>query len=143
MRLLLIRRVSLLASTLLLNVSIAHAQGITEPDRAPLALRAPRHPTLPDFSMQQRAAIYRSVITSMKEHHTATLPFDTKVEVGTKLPETAEFYPLPDDVRAQITAADKYKYAVWNDQVLLVNPAKNTVADILHDYILRDYDKQK
>ena len=41
----------------------------------------------------------------------------------------------------QIAAANKYKYAVWNNQVLLVNPAKNTVADILHDYILQDYNK--
>ena len=40
-----------------------------------------------------------------------------------------------------IAATNKYKYTIWNDQVLIVDPAKNTVDDILHDYILHDYDK--
>ena len=79
----------------------------------------------------------------MKEHCRPALPVDLHVDVGTKLPETTELYSLPEDVRTQIAGANKYKYTVWNDQVLLVDPAKYTVADILHDYILRDYDKQK
>jgi hypothetical protein len=134
----------LLVSALLLSASIASAQtGVIEPDRAPLAHPLPRHPALPDFSMQQRVAIYKSVVVSMKEHRRPALPVDLHVDVGTKLPETAELYSLPEDVRTQIAAANKYKYTVWNDQVLLVDPAKHTVADILHDYILRDYDKQK
>jgi hypothetical protein len=58
------------------------------------------------------------------------------------LPETELMRP-PEDIRVQIAVANKYKYAVWNDQVLVVDPAKKTVVDILHDYILRDYDKQK
>ena len=93
--------------------------------------------------MQQRAAIYRSVVAAMKEHRMAALPFDTKVAVGVELPETSELYPLPEDVRTQIAAANKYKYTVWHDQVLLVDPAKKTVVDILRDYVLRDYDKTK
>jgi hypothetical protein len=70
------------------------------------------------------------------------VPADTQVDVGTTLPKTELLRP-PEDIRVQIAAANKYKYAVWNDQVLVVDPAKKTVVDILHDYILRDYDKQK
>jgi CubicO group peptidase (beta-lactamase class C family) len=143
MRLLSIRIVLLLVDALLSSVIVTRAQGVIEPDRAPHAVPAPRHPALPDFSMQQRAAIYRSVIASMKEHRMAPLPFDTQVELGTILSEAAELYPLPENIRTQIAAANKYKYTVWHGQVLLVDPAKKTVVDILHDYILRDYDKQK
>ena len=78
----------------------------------------------------------------MKEHPTAAVPEDTQVDVGTTLSETEPLRP-PEDIRVQIAAANKYKYAIWNDQVLVVDPAKKTAVDILHDYILRDYDKQK
>jgi len=30
-----------------------------------------------------------------------------------------------------------------DDQVLLVDPTNMVVADILHDYVLRDYEKKK
>ena len=139
MRPLWIRIVLLLVSALLSSVSVTCAQ-VIEPDRA--TVPALRHPALPDFSMQQRAAIYKSIIAAMKEHPTVAVPADTQVDVGTTLLETELLRP-PEDIRVQIVAANKYKYAVWNDQVLVVDPAKKTVVDILHDYILRDYDKQK
>ena len=139
MRPLWIRMVLLLVSALLSSVSVTCAQ-VIEPDRA--TVPALRHPALPDFSMQQRAAIYKSIIAAMKEHPTVAVPGDTQVDVGTTLLETELLRP-PEDIRVQIVAANKYKYAVWNDQVLVVDPAKKTVVDILHDYILRDYDKQK
>lgn len=139
MRPLWIRMVLLLVGALLSSVSVTCAQ-VIEPDRA--TVPALRHPALPDFSMQQRAAIYKSIIAAMKEHPTVAVPSDTQVDVGTTLPET-ELLRLPEDMRVQIAAANKYKYAIWNDQVLVVDPAKKTVVDILHDYILRDYDKQK
>jgi len=71
------------------------------------------------------------------------LPLDIQVEVGGKLPATVELYPLPDDLLTEIAGARKYKYTVWNDQVLLVDPTNMVVADILHDYVLRDYEKKK
>jgi Protein of unknown function (DUF1236) len=119
--------------------SAAVAQvGVIQPDRAPLPAD-PRHPTIPDFSMQQRAAIYRAVIAALKENRAATLPFDTQIALGGPLPEDARLDPLPDEVRNQIAAANKYRYTVWHDQVLLVDPRSKTVADILHDYVLRDF----
>jgi hypothetical protein len=139
MRPLWIRMVLLLVGALLSSVSVTCAQ-VIEPDRA--TVPALRHPALPDFSMQQRAAIYKSIIAAMKEHPTVAVPSDTQVDVGTTLPET-ELLQSPEDMRVQIAAANKYKYAIWNDQVLVVDPAKKTVVDILHDYILRAYDKQK
>ena len=122
--------------------SAALAQ-VIEPDRAPHPAADTRHPALPDFSMQQRATIYQSAIAAMQERRAAALPLDIQVEVGGKLPATVELYPLPDDLLTEIAGARKYKYTVWNDQVLLVDPTNMVVADILHDYVLRDYEKKK
>ncbi len=130
-------RIALFAAAALWSAGLAYAQtGAVDPYRAhPLVPSDTEHPALTEFSMQQRAAIYAAV---MKQPATP-LPFDTRVEVGTKLPPSAELQPLPDDIRAHISAASKYEFAVWRDQVLLVDPAEKTVADILHGWVLRDY----
>jgi hypothetical protein len=78
----------LLVSALLSGATLGRAQ-VIEPDRATVPV--PRHPALPDFSMQQRAAIYKSIIAAMKEHPTAAVPANTQVDVGTTLPETELF----------------------------------------------------
>jgi hypothetical protein len=131
-----------IVGALLLSSGATLAQ-VIEPDRAPHPAADTRHPALPEFSMQQRAAIYRSAIAAMQGRRAAALPVDTQVEVGGKLPATVELYPLPDDLLTEIAGASKYKYTVWNDQVLLVDPANMVVTDILHDYILRDYEKKQ
>jgi hypothetical protein len=102
------RMVLLLVGALLSSVSVTCAQ-VIEPDRA--TVPALRHPALPDFSMQQRAAIYKSIIAAMKEHPTVAVPADTQVDVGTTLQETELLRP-PEDIRVQIAAANRYKYAV-------------------------------
>jgi hypothetical protein len=133
----LIRIAPLLASAVL-GVGAANAQtGVIEPGRAhPVLPRDTEHPALPEFSMQQRAAIYEAVMT---QKPATALPADMQIGIGTKLPQSAELHPLPDAVRARMPAASKYKFAIWGDQVLLVDAAKNTVADILHGFVLREY----
>jgi hypothetical protein len=132
-------RQSVLVSALLFNGIAAVAQvGVIEPDRAPQPAD-PHHPSIPDFSMQQRAAIYRSVVAAAKEGRAAALPFDTQITIGGVVPNDARLDPLPEEVRDRIVAANKYRYTMWHDQVLLVDPRSKTVADILHDYVLRDY----
>jgi hypothetical protein len=58
----------------------------------------------------------------------ATLPLDMQIAIGGPLPEDAQLDPLPDEVRNQIAGANKYRYTVWHDQVLLVDPHSKTVA---------------
>ncbi len=112
--------------------------GVIEPDRAPIPAD-PRHPAIADFSMQQRAAIYRAILAATKQHSAAVLPFDAQVTVGGLLPDGAPIVSLPDSIRMQIPAATRYEYAVWHDQVLLVDPTNRRIADILHDYVLRNF----
>jgi hypothetical protein len=115
---------ALFVAALLSSASLTRAQMVIQTDRAPPAPPDLGHTALPGFSMQQRAAIYRSVVALTKEHNTVPLRLDTQVEVGTKLPEATELYLVPDDVRMQIAASSNYEYAVWKHQVLLVDPAK-------------------
>jgi hypothetical protein len=137
MQFLLIRIAPLVASALLGVGAVSAQTGAIDPDRAHPAVPADTlHPALLEFSMQQRAAIYEAV---KEQRPTAPLPFDMQIEVGTKLPQSAELHPLPEVIRAQISGASKYRFALWRDQVLLVDPADTTVADILHGFILQDY----
>jgi hypothetical protein len=96
---------------LLLLVLSAPAQaqvGAVDPHRAPAVSSDLRHPVLPDFSMQQRAAIFHAV---SEQNSPPEVPFDVQVGIGTILPETAEMGALPEPV-ARIPASAKYKYAV-------------------------------
>ena len=128
-------RIAPLMVSAFFNVGLASAQtGTIQPDRAHPEVDT-RHPTLPEFTMQQRAIIYRAVVTDMKEKSATPLPIDMQIGVGTKLPEAAKLYPLPDAVA--ISAAKRYNFAVWGSDVLLVDPSKKTVTDILHGYILQ------
>lgn len=113
MRLIAIQKWALVLGVLLLGVDAAGAQMVIDPDRAPHALPDRPHPTLPDFSMQQRASIYRSVVASTREHHTVPVPSDRQIVVGTVLLDPAQLEPAPEDVRTQIPASSNYKYAVW------------------------------
>jgi uncharacterized protein DUF1236 len=130
-------RIAPLMVSAFFNVGLASAQtGVIQPDRAHPEVDT-RHPTLPDFTMQQRAIIYRAVVADIKEKGATPLPIDMHIGVGTKLPEAAKLYPLPDAVAKQISAAKKYNFAVWGSNVLVVDPSKKTVTDILNGYILQ------
>jgi Protein of unknown function (DUF1236) len=131
----LLTRIAPLAAIAFFNIGLASAQ-VIEPDRAHPAYAW--HHALPKFTMWQRATIYGAMMAGMKEKPATPLPVDMQAQVGTKLPEAAALRPLPDTVAAQIPAAKKYQYAVWNSQVLLIDAADKTVTDILHDYILRE-----
>ncbi len=128
-----------IAGLVLSSATTLHAEMVIQPDRAAPATTTPRHPTLPDFSMEQRAEIYRSAIAATKEGNKPAVALETAVDVGTILPEGSELYPLPENIQTQVAAGRKYKYAVWQKQVLLVDPTNKMVVDILRDYVLRDY----
>jgi hypothetical protein len=133
MRPIAIKKLTLVLGALLLGADAACAQMVIDPDRAPRALPEKPHPTLPDFSMQQRASIYRSVVASTREHNTVPVPSDRQIVVGSTLVDPAQLESAPEDVRTLIPASSNYKYAVWNNQVLLVEPNKQVVVDIGSD----------
>lgn len=130
-------KIALVAASMASSIAVGGAQtGVITPDREAPEVSGARHPALPGFTMQQRAAIYSAV---MQANRPPALPLDMQIEIGTKLADSAEVQPLPEAARAQVPAASNYKYALWRDQVLLVDASNNTVADILHGDVLQEY----
>jgi hypothetical protein len=75
----------------------------------------------------QRDAIYREV--SQDKNKTAQKDF-TPV-IGADVPPMIELYTLPDDAVADIPAAKDYKYTMVQDRVVLVDPTKMRVVDVI------------
>jgi hypothetical protein len=99
------------------------------PTPAPGALSAPAPLTTPiDLTPQQRSRLYQAVI---QEKVRTPPPADAVLTVGAQLPGSVELYLLPDTIAAELPAAKQYKYTVWKDQVLLVDPTNLKVVEII------------
>lgn len=81
------------------------------------------------LSAQQRAEIYNTV-TKQKVSRTPPPP-NLHVTVGGDLPASMELYDLPPDVAADIPATKLYKYTLVQNQVVIVDPTKMKVVDII------------
>jgi hypothetical protein len=75
----------------------------------------------------QRSAIYSAVSTAKNKK----APIQFPAVVGADVPPMIELYPLPDDAVADNSAAKFYEYTVVQDQVVLVDPTKMRVIDII------------
>jgi uncharacterized protein DUF1236 len=78
---------------------------------------------------QQRASIYDSV-TKQKMTRTPP-PANLHVAVGGDLPASMELYDLPPNIAADIPATKLYKYTMVQNQVVIVDPTKMKVIDII------------
>jgi hypothetical protein len=75
----------------------------------------------------QRRAIYAAVSNDTSKK--AKTPF--AAAVGAAVPPMIELYPLPDQVLAQNRAANFYEYTMVRDKVVLVDPTKMRVVDVI------------
>jgi hypothetical protein len=81
------------------------------------------------LTLQQRADIYDSV---SKQKVTRTPPpANLHVAVGGDLPASMELYDLPPNIAADIPATKLYKYTLVQSQVVIVDPTKMKVVDII------------
>ena len=78
------------------------------------------------FSQAQRTAIYDQV---SKDKSIA--PKDFSPVIGTDVPPMIELYTLPDDAVAGVPAAKLYKYTMVENKVVLVDPTKMRVVDVI------------
>ncbi len=81
----------------------------------------------PILTAQQRTAIYQEV--SKDKNKTASKDF--KPVVGADVPPMIELYTLPDDAMAQIPAIKLYKYTMVENKVVLVDPTRMRVIDVI------------
>lgn len=77
----------------------------------------------------QRQTIYRTIVRERVAPAQPTVEY----RVGTRIPESAHLYAVPQTVVAEVPAVQAYKYMVVNGKVLLVDPATSQVVAELAD----------
>jgi hypothetical protein len=81
----------------------------------------------PLLSPAQRNAIYAEV----SKDKSKTSPKDFSPVVGADVPPMIELYTLPDDALAAVPAAKLYKYTMVENRVVVVDPTKMRVIDVI------------
>ena len=79
------------------------------------------------LSSAQRAAIYQEV----SKDKSKVAPKDFSPVIGADVPPMIELYMLPDDAIANVPAAKLYKYTMVENKVVLVDPTKMRVIDVI------------
>jgi hypothetical protein len=87
---------------------------------------APSEPKL-ELTPSQRSAIYKAVSKDRSKVASRQFP----AEVGADVPPMIELYTLPDDVVSANPVAKFYQYTMVQDRVVLVDPTKMRVIDVI------------
>jgi hypothetical protein len=76
---------------------------------------------------EQRVAIYQEV----SKDKSKVAPKNFSPVIGADVPPMIELYMLPDDATASVPAAKLYKYTMVENKVVLVDPTKMRVIDVI------------
>ena len=79
------------------------------------------------LSQAQRTAIYDQV----SKDKSKVAPKDFSPVIGADVPPMIELYTLPDDAVAGVPAAKLYKYTMVENKVVLVDPTKMRIVDVI------------
>ena len=79
------------------------------------------------LSPAQRTAIYDQV----SKDKSKVAPKDFAPVIGADVPAMIELYTLPDEAVAGVPAAKLYKYTMVEGKVVLVDPTKMRVVDVI------------
>ncbi len=81
----------------------------------------------PLLTPAQRSAIYAEVSKDTSK----ISPMEFSAVIGADVPPMIELYTLPDDALAAVPAAKFYKYTVVENKVVVVDPTKMRVIDVI------------
>jgi hypothetical protein len=88
--------------------------------------------TVPQSGIQlteaQKAVIYQTV---QSEGVRSASGEDLRLSVGAPVPPSVQLYKLPDDALANIPVMRAYQYAVFAEDVLIVDPNDRRVVDLI------------
>jgi hypothetical protein len=79
------------------------------------------------LSPAQRTAIYEQV----SKDKSKVAPKDFSPVIGADVPPMIELYMLPDEAVAGVPAAKLYKYTMVESKVVLVDPTKMRIVDVI------------
>ena len=80
-----------------------------------------------NFSTEQRTKIN----TIIRQHKVEPAHLNVSVRVGTRVPESVRFYPLPAEVFVVYPEWRGYSYILVGDQILVINPRTHEIVAIL------------
>jgi hypothetical protein len=118
-------QVLLVAATLFVGTASAYAQTI-DPDEAVNANGAVSQQFA--LTQAQKTAIYNAVLQQQVRTSTTHIP----ATVGAPVSPTAELAELPDHAAGHAPLAADLKYAMVEDDVVIVDPIRMQVVDIIH-----------
>jgi len=101
------------------------SQSITEKDRATTGQGAAAGST--KLSTEQRTKI----TTIIRQQKVEPAHLNVSVRVGTRVPESVRFYPLPAEVFVVYPEWRGYDYILVGDQILVINPRTHEIVAIL------------
>lgn len=97
----------------------------TDPGGAPSSLGSSEQNLV--LTQAQRRAIYAAATKDRVRPPQRQFP----AEIGAEVPPMIELNPLPDEAVADNPAAKFYEYTVMHDRVVLVDPTKMRVVDVI------------
>jgi hypothetical protein len=100
------------------------------PPRQEVPPRREQLPTIPklNLTLEQRHTI-REFIKDMKSQATTR---DVKAAVGDPVPADVNLQPMPADVGRKVPQVKSHRFFITGDEIVLVNPSDNKVADIIN-----------
>jgi hypothetical protein len=110
-----------IAAALLAGAGTANAQ-TTVITREPVETRTVVTTQPLQLTPVQRQTIYRTIVRRPVEAQ-PTIEY----RVGTRVPQGARLYEVPQEVGVEVPAIRSYKYMLVNDRVVLVDPATSEV----------------
>ena len=106
------------------GVHNASAQ-ITDPGNPPPTLNSSDQTLV--LTLAQRRAIYAAVSKDKRKAPQSRF----SAEIGAEVPPMIELSPLPDEAVADNPTAKFYEYTVVQDRVVVVDPTKMRVIDVI------------
>jgi len=114
----------LVASMLLLGVSHGVAQNVLNETIAP------------DGSVDQKLVLTtsqkRAIYTAVIKDKSKSTPTPFEVSIGAAVPPAIELYELPTETAERNHTANLYKYILVQEQVVVVDPTKMRIVDVIH-----------
>jgi hypothetical protein len=111
-----------IAAALLAGAGTASAQ-TTVITREPVETRTVVTTQPLELSPVQRQTIYRTI----RRAPVQTVQPTVEYRVGSRVPQSARLYEVPQDVAVEVPAIRSYKYMMVNDRVVLVDPATSEI----------------
>jgi hypothetical protein len=79
------------------------------------------------FEPQQRMVIKSYVI----KHPLRPATIHERVNVGWTVPADVELAPVPEEIYAEVPSARSYRYFMWNNRVVMVEPGSRKVIEVI------------